>query len=103
MLFYEEEGGVVVYACMFSAGGRFYARDDLNGVYTLLANRVVNCTFAQPPFAAQKNSRQKHNVLKQPEYAHLVTDPPVKITAKLGVRISVFITLRVPWTLFKDS
>jgi molybdate/tungstate transport system substrate-binding protein len=83
VLFYAGDGGIVVDAAMFRAGGRFYVRDDLNGAYTLLENRLVDCMFAHAPFAAQKNLWAKHKVIELPDYANFLTDPPTKITVKL--------------------
>ena len=81
--FYFGDGGLVVDATMFRAGGRFYVRDDLNGAYTLLENRLADCMFAHAPFAAQKNLWAKHKVIELPDYASFLTDPPLKITVKL--------------------
>jgi hypothetical protein len=39
---------------MFRAGGRFYVRDDLNGAYTLLENRLVDCMFAHAPLCGSE-------------------------------------------------
>jgi len=81
--FSVEDGGLVIDARSFTASGRFYARDDLNGAYTLLQNGVVDCTFAHAPFVNQKNLWTTHNVIELPEYARFQTEPPLKITAKL--------------------
>jgi hypothetical protein len=86
---------------MFRAGGRFYVRDDLNGAYTLLENRLVDCMFAHAPFAAQKNLWAKHKVIELPDYANFLTDPPTKITVKLksgDVNVTRFIAAAYSFT-----
>ncbi len=83
IVFHTGESGLLVDVRSFRAGGRFYTRDDLNGAYSLLQNKLVDCTFAHAPFVNQKNLWAKHNVIELPDYASFLKDPPIKITARL--------------------
>ncbi len=99
--FHVVDGGLLVEATMFRAGGRFYVRDDLNGAYTLLENKLADCMFAYAPFAAQKNLWAKHKVIELPDYASFLTDPPHKITVKLKnghVNVTRFIAAAYSFT-----
>lgn len=79
----EKDGVVEILAQGASASNRFFMRQNLEAVFTLLEAGLVDCIFTYTPFTVTRNLGIRYNVIELPDYASFKNDPDIKMVAKL--------------------